>query len=76
MSMIISAFFLAVTIQPEWVKKAQEEIDRVIGTDRLPTASDQPRLPYVEAVVYECIRWNVPLPLGQFQSHIFHFRIL
>ncbi|XP_049885287.1 probable cytochrome P450 303a1 [Pectinophora gossypiella] len=37
-------------------RKAQEEIDRVVGRDRMPCLDDRVNLPYNEAVVYECIR--------------------
>ncbi|KAG8898386.1 hypothetical protein FRC00_002876 [Tulasnella sp. 408] len=41
---------------PEEQKKAQEEIDRVVGRDRMPTADDIPHLPYVQAIVREVCR--------------------
>ncbi|KIM58364.1 hypothetical protein SCLCIDRAFT_28145 [Scleroderma citrinum Foug A] len=47
------AFFLAMTLFPETQKKAQAEIDAVIGTDRLPSYSDRESLPFVEAVIKE-----------------------
>lgn len=49
---------------PEVQRKAQEEIDRVIGNDRLPTFADQANLPYVEAVAKEVLRWNPVAPFG------------
>ena len=45
---------------PEVVKRAQEEIDRVIGTDRLPTHDDRPNLPYIECILKEVYRY-VPI---------------
>lgn len=45
-------------------KKAQEEIDSVIGSDRLPTFADLSQLPYVNAVVTEVLRWNSVAPVG------------
>lgn len=33
---------------PEVLKRAQKEIDTVVGTDRLPTFSDRADLPYSE----------------------------
>ena len=45
-------------------ERAQAEIDAVIGTDRLPTYEDRPKLPYVEALVWEVLRWHVVGPLG------------
>jgi len=53
-------------IHPEVQRKAQAEIDRVIGGDRFPTLADQPSLPYVEALVKEVFRWNPVAPLGKF----------
>lgn len=49
---------------PEVVRKAQEEIDRVIGSDRLPTFADRPHLPYIDAIWKESLRWNVMAPLS------------
>lgn len=38
-------FFLAMTLNPAIQKKAQEELDRVIGGARLPVAEDKDNLP-------------------------------
>ncbi|XP_050424156.1 probable cytochrome P450 303a1 [Adelges cooleyi] len=48
--------FLYLLLNPEVQKKAQEEIDRVIGRDRLPTLNDRPNMPYLEALVLESVR--------------------
>lgn len=53
------------TLYPEAQRRAQEEIDRVIGPDRLPTFADRDALPYVEALVTEVLRWNPVAPLGK-----------
>ncbi|KAG6332883.1 hypothetical protein ID866_6208 [Astraeus odoratus] len=60
----IYSFFLAMTLFPEAQKKAQTEIDDIIGPDRLPTFADRDRLPYVAALVKEVLRWHVVAPLG------------
>jgi cytochrome P450 len=52
------------TAYPEVQAKAQEEIDRVVGSSRLPTAEDRPNLPYVEALISEVIRFSSVLPQG------------
>ena len=57
-------FFLVMTLYPEAQKKAQQEIDSVVGTGRLPEFTDRPSLPYVNALIKELLRWNPPLPMG------------
>jgi len=59
-------------MHPEAQRIAQAEIDKVIGGDRLPTLADQPRLPYIDALVKEVFRWHPVAPLGEsagFRSH-------
>jgi len=60
----VSHFLLAMMEHPEVLARAQKEIDTVIGSDRLPTFSDRPNLPYVDAVLKETYRWGVPVPLN------------
>jgi hypothetical protein len=57
-------FFIAMITFPDVQKKAQSEIDRVIGSDRLPNYDDQLSLPYVTAVLREVVRWKPLVPLG------------
>jgi len=47
------------TLFPEIQKRAQVEIDAVVGNDRLPSFSDRNQLPYVEALMKEVLRWNI-----------------
>ena len=49
-------FMLAAVRNPDAVKKAQEEIDRVVGPGRLPTFDDMDALPYVGCLLKETIR--------------------
>ena len=51
-------------MNPDAQTKAQEEIDRVIGTDRLPTFEDESKLPYVSALSREVFRWQQVAPFG------------
>ncbi|KAJ7224753.1 cytochrome P450 [Mycena rebaudengoi] len=60
----LASFFLAMATCPDFQKKAQIEIDNVVGTHRLPEFEDRPFLPYVEAVYREVMRWKPVLPLG------------
>lgn len=43
-------------LHPEVYKRAQEEIDRVIGSERLPDFDDREALPYLECVIKEVLR--------------------
>ncbi|KAF5346729.1 hypothetical protein D9756_010405 [Leucocoprinus leucothites] len=58
-------FILAMLIHPEFQRKAQEELDLVVGTDRLPDFSHKSQLPYLTAVLKEVLRWNPVLPTGK-----------
>jgi hypothetical protein len=49
---------------PEVQRKAQEELDSVLGTSRMPTFSDLPKLPYVSAIMKEVLRWHAIAPQG------------
>lgn len=62
----LSAFALAMILFPEVQKKAQDEIDHVIGANprRLPQFEDEERLPYVSAAAKELIRWFSVVPIS------------
>lgn len=44
---------------PEVAKKAQAEIESVLGKDQLPTLNDRPDLPYIDCIVKEVMRWDI-----------------
>jgi cytochrome P450 len=52
----MESFILAMVRHPEAYKKAQEEIDRVVGNERLPTLDDREALPYLDCVLKEVLR--------------------
>ncbi|KAL7937811.1 cytochrome P450 [Trichoderma chlorosporum] len=60
----LMAFVLGMVLNPEVQQKAQEEIDRVVGLDRLPDISDEENLPYVRGVAKEALRFFPVLPMG------------
>ncbi|KAF8742993.1 cytochrome p450, partial [Rhizoctonia solani] len=60
----LDRFFALMVTHPEVQKRAQDEITRVIGSDRLPTYADRESLPYIEAVYKEILRWNPIVPIG------------
>jgi cytochrome P450 len=47
---------------PEVQRRAQAEIDAIVGRDRLPTFADAPRLPYVLAIIREILRYRPTIP--------------
>lgn len=61
----LHSFSLAMILQPECQRKAQEEIDEVVGNDRLPTFSDREKLPYVDAIIKEVFRFEPVANLGE-----------
>jgi len=60
----VMTFILAMVLNPDVLARAQEELDRKVGKDTLPTFADMDNLPYIQAIVQECLRWEVLLPLG------------
>nr|AYK02678.1 coumarate 3-hydroxylase [Catalpa fargesii] len=71
---MISAGMDTTTITVEWAmaemvrnprvqQKVQEELDRVVGTNRIMTEADIPNLPYLQRVTKECFRMHPPTPL-------------
>ncbi|KAF8158964.1 cytochrome P450 [Mycena galopus ATCC 62051] len=57
-------FFMAMALNPEVVRKAQNEIDAVVGVGSLPGFEHRSGLPYCEAVVREVLRWRPIVPLA------------
>jgi cytochrome P450 len=60
----VVTFILAMTMYPEVQRKAQAEIDQIVGNSRLPDFSDEAALPYVQAVLKEALRWHPVTPLA------------
>nr|BAK09383.1 cytochrome P450 [Postia placenta] len=63
-SAAVRSCFLALALHPQFQKKAQEELDRVVGSSRLPDFEDRKNLPYINALLKETIRWTGIAPLG------------
>ena len=57
-------FLLLMMENPAIMRRAREEIDAVVGDERLPTFSDRPALPYIEAIMSEVLRWSAAVPLS------------
>ncbi|KAJ7580828.1 cytochrome P450 [Mycena floridula] len=60
----IMNFILACLYHPEVLKRAQAEIDSVVGSGRLPTLQDRSQLTFINACVKEALRWRTALPVS------------
>jgi len=58
------AMVLGLTMKPHAQRRAQQELDAVVGLGQLPTSKDIPRLPYIQAIVKETGRWHSVTPLS------------
>ncbi|PPQ65061.1 hypothetical protein CVT26_015757 [Gymnopilus dilepis] len=63
-SATLNSFILAMVLYPTALRKAQAELDAVVGRERAPTFSDQKNLPYIDALIKEILRWRPPGPMG------------
>ncbi|KAI0061754.1 cytochrome P450 [Artomyces pyxidatus] len=60
----LSSFFLMLVLYPSVQERAQSELDSVLHGETLPDYSDRPRLPYIDAICKELLRWRLVGPLG------------
>ncbi|KAI1622014.1 cytochrome P450 [Exophiala viscosa] len=63
-SAYLNSFILNMTANPHVMRKAQEEVDRVVGPNRLPSWEDEPNLPYLRAIIKELLRMRPPNKFG------------
>ena len=52
------------SLNPDVQEKAQAELDAVVGPHRLPNPQDRVSLPYLDAILKECLRWHNVGPFG------------
>ena len=55
------------SMYPDVQAEAQAQIDSVIGNGRLPEHSDLEKMPCIQAVVKELLRWQPITPFGMFK---------
>ncbi|CAG7732710.1 unnamed protein product, partial [Allacma fusca] len=53
---------------PQVQEKLQDEIDRVVGRERLPNLSNRSSMPYTEAVINESMRFSTIIPFSIFHK--------
>lgn len=64
-------------LYPEVQKRAQAEIDALVGRERLPSYDDKDSLEYLHCVFLETLRWHPAVPLGKlFFTTNSHFALL
>ena len=49
---------MMMVLHPAVAQKAQDEIDRLVGPDRLPTPEDREALPYLDCILKELFRYG------------------
>ncbi|GKT50816.1 cytochrome P450 monooxygenase yanC [Colletotrichum spaethianum] len=60
----LTGFVQAMVLYPSVQKQAREELDRICGTERLPTLDDWESMPYIRACIKEALRWMPTAILG------------
>lgn len=60
----IATCVLGLILHPDVLKKAQQEIDTVLGHGQLPTFENENSLPYLTAITKEAFRWREVTPIG------------
>ncbi|KAJ6541834.1 cytochrome P450 [Mycena capillaripes] len=63
-AVVIQTLFLALILHPEAQRKAQDELDAVLGLCTALQLSDRPHLPYIEAFILEIFCFYPITPLG------------
>lgn len=53
-------------LYPDTQRRAQEEIDGITGRNRLPDLSDRSKLPYLDCILKEVLRWQPAAPIGKY----------
>ncbi|KAL4072596.1 cytochrome P450 [Scleroderma yunnanense] len=63
-SSTLKVLVLAMVLNPDVQAKVHAELDTVVGKGVLPTFEYKERLPYLQAILYEVLRWKPVIPLG------------
>lgn len=55
--------------------RAIAELEEFVGQSKLPTLDDRKALPYIDAMLWETMRWNPVTPLGSCAKPIYRCRL-
>ncbi|KAJ7625696.1 cytochrome P450 [Roridomyces roridus] len=61
---VLGTFVLGMLANPEAQRRAQADIDSVVGSEGLPRFEERDKLPYVSAIVKEILRWQNVTPVA------------
>jgi hypothetical protein len=64
---VLGTFMMAMVLYPSVQRKAQALIDDKIGNKRLPEITDIGSIPYLDAIIFETLRWKPVGPIGDLQ---------
>ncbi|KAJ3560891.1 hypothetical protein NP233_g10541 [Leucocoprinus birnbaumii] len=59
----VQTFFMAMCLYPEVQSRAHTELDSVLA-GRFPEHADRSNLPFINAIIKETMRWQMPTPVG------------
>ncbi|KAH8105243.1 cytochrome P450 [Cristinia sonorae] len=59
---VTEVFVVAMAMYPDVQRKAQAELDRIVGPSRLPDFGDLESLVYIRAIMLESLRWIPTIP--------------
>ncbi|KAF8157199.1 cytochrome P450 [Crassisporium funariophilum] len=60
----VASAILGLLDKPDILRKAQEELDRVLKPGHLPDFDDEDSLPYITAITKETLRWRDVVPIA------------
>ncbi|CAE6463656.1 unnamed protein product [Rhizoctonia solani] len=63
-ALLLLSFIAAMVLNPDVQTRAQQEIDKNLGHGTMPQISDRERLPYVNRLILEVLRWRPVLPIA------------
>jgi hypothetical protein len=62
----IETFILFMLSHPHILRRVREEMDAVVGDDRMPNFEDEGKLPYLAPCIMETLRRRPPVIMGMF----------